>query len=53
MVGGALVDTGRRKFGTAVGDGVHTGIHTTIYPGRKLGAHSATRPGEIVDSDRE
>ncbi|MFZ0431025.1 MAG: hypothetical protein WAO20_23125 [Acidobacteriota bacterium] len=53
MVGGALVDTGRRKFGTAVGDGVHTGIHTTIYPGRKLGAHSSTRPGEIVDSDRE
>ncbi len=50
-VNGELVDTGRRKFGTIVGDHVHTGIHTAIYPGRKLHPHSSTRPGEIVQRD--
>ena len=51
MVQGTLVDTGRRKFGTVAGDGVHTGIHTSIYPGRKLWPHTSTRPGEIVRYD--
>lgn len=51
-VEGELMDTGRRKFGAVVGDGAHTGIHTTIYPGRKLGPQSSTRPGEIVDRDK-
>ena len=53
MVQGTLVDTGRRKFGTVVGDGVHTGIHTSIYPGRKLWPNTSTRPGEIVRYDRQ
>jgi UDP-N-acetylglucosamine diphosphorylase / glucose-1-phosphate thymidylyltransferase / UDP-N-acetylgalactosamine diphosphorylase / glucosamine-1-phosphate N-acetyltransferase / galactosamine-1-phosphate N-acetyltransferase len=52
MVAGELVDTGRRKFGTVIADGVHTGIHTSIYPGRKLWPNASTRPGEIVDRDR-
>jgi len=51
LVAGELVDTGRRKFGAVVGDGVHTGIHTSIYPGRKLGAGTTTRPGDIVRTD--
>lgn len=51
MVGGALIDTGRRKFGTIVGDGVHTGINTSIYPGRKLWPGTSTLPGEIVSRD--
>ncbi|NQW99692.1 hypothetical protein HQ447_03465 [bacterium] len=51
MVNGALLDTGRRKFGTVIGDGVHTGINTSIYPGRKLGPSTTTRPGEIVQQD--
>ncbi|MFA4945869.1 MAG: DapH/DapD/GlmU-related protein [Lentisphaeria bacterium] len=51
QVGGALVDTGRRKFGTVMGDDVHTGIHTAIYPGRKFWPHASTRPGEIVSRD--
>jgi bifunctional UDP-N-acetylglucosamine pyrophosphorylase/glucosamine-1-phosphate N-acetyltransferase len=51
MAGGALVDTGRRKFGSIIGDGVHTGINTSIYPGRKLWPHTTTRPGEIVQHD--
>ena len=48
MSGGKLVPTGRRKFGTIIGAGVHTGIHTAIYPGRTLSEGSSTRPGEIV-----
>jgi UDP-N-acetylglucosamine diphosphorylase / glucose-1-phosphate thymidylyltransferase / UDP-N-acetylgalactosamine diphosphorylase / glucosamine-1-phosphate N-acetyltransferase / galactosamine-1-phosphate N-acetyltransferase len=51
MVDGSLIDTGRRKFGVVVGDQVHTGINTSIYPGRKLWPHTSTRPGEIVQRD--
>jgi bifunctional UDP-N-acetylglucosamine pyrophosphorylase/glucosamine-1-phosphate N-acetyltransferase len=51
LVGGRLVDTGRRKFGVIIGDHVHTGINTVIYPGRKLWPHTSTRPGEIVQRD--
>jgi len=51
LVGGALVDTGRRKFGAIIGDGVHTGIHTSIYPGRKLWPQTSTRPGTVVTTD--
>lgn len=50
-VDGVLVDTGRRKFGCIIGDGVHTGINTSIYPGRKLWPGTSTRPGEIVQRD--
>jgi bifunctional UDP-N-acetylglucosamine pyrophosphorylase/glucosamine-1-phosphate N-acetyltransferase len=50
-VEGRLVDTGRRKLGAIVGDGVHTGIHTSIYPGRKLWPKTFTLPGAIVDKD--
>jgi len=51
QAGGQLVDTGRRKFGTVMGDRVHTGIHTSIYPGRKLWPDTSTLPGAIVKSD--
>jgi bifunctional UDP-N-acetylglucosamine pyrophosphorylase/glucosamine-1-phosphate N-acetyltransferase len=48
---GRMVYTGRRKLGAIVGDGVHTGIHTSIYPGRKLWPMTSTLPGAIVDKD--
>ena len=51
MVDGVLIDTGRRKFGTIIGDRVHTGIHTSIYPGRKLFPGTSTLPGAIVRQD--
>jgi len=51
MVRGELIDTGRRKFGTIVGDGTHTGILTAIYPGRKLGPNSSTQPNDTVERD--
>ncbi len=51
MVDGILVATGRDKFGTVMGDGVHTGIHTSIYPGRKLWPGVTTVPGAVVRED--
>ena len=50
-VGKELVDTGRRKFGTVIGDGVHTGIGTLVYPGRKIGPGLFTLPGDMVRKD--
>ena len=51
MVEEKLIDTGRRKFGAIIGDYVHTGIHTSIYPGRKIWPHKSTLPGDIVQKD--
>lgn len=51
MVNGSLLDTGRRKFGSIIGENVHTGIHTAIYPGRKIWADLSTRPGDVVQLD--
>ena len=46
-----LVDTGRRKLGAIIGDDVHTGINTSIYPGRKLWPRTSTLPGAVVTED--
>ena len=51
LVKDKLVDTGRRKLGCIIGDGVHTGINTSIYPGRKIDFKKTTHPGEIVKKD--
>jgi acetyltransferase-like isoleucine patch superfamily enzyme len=51
MVAGSLVDTGRVRFGAIIGDGVRTGVNTSVYPGRKIGAGRVTRPNAIVDRD--
>jgi len=51
LVRGVLVETQRRKFGAIFGDRVHTGIHTSVYPGRKLWPDTATRPGTVVQYD--
>ena len=49
---GQLVSTGRRKFGAVIGEGVHTGINTSIYPGRYLSKGSSTQPGEVVKNSK-
>jgi bifunctional UDP-N-acetylglucosamine pyrophosphorylase/glucosamine-1-phosphate N-acetyltransferase len=51
MVKGSLLDTGRRKLGVIVGDGVRTGINTSIYPGRKIWPGKTTLPGQVVKED--
>ncbi len=47
-VKGERVDTGRKKFGAIFGDDVHTGINTSVYPGRMLWPHTVTFPGEAI-----
>ena len=51
MVKGALIATGRRKLGAIIGDKAKTGIHTSIYPGRKIWPGKTTMPGEVVKKD--
>ena len=51
IVKGELIDSGRRKFGTIIADGVHTGINTSIYPGRKFWPNTSCLPGEIIKKD--
>ncbi len=51
MVNSKLKETGRKKFGAVIGDNSKTGIHTTIYPGRKIWPNKATMPGEIIKKD--
>ncbi|OAQ52050.1 hypothetical protein HTG_13795 [Natrinema mahii] len=51
-VKGERVSTGRRKFGVVAGDGVKTGINTSLTPGLKLAGGATTRPGETVERDR-
>lgn len=50
---GILVDSGRRKLGAIIADNAHTGINTSIYPGRKIFPNKTTMPGEVVKKDVE
>jgi len=52
VIDGELIDTGRRKFGAIIADGVHTGINTSIYPARKLGKNVTTLPAEVINGDK-
>jgi bifunctional UDP-N-acetylglucosamine pyrophosphorylase/glucosamine-1-phosphate N-acetyltransferase len=48
------IDTGRRKFGVALGDGTKTGINATLNAGVLLDAGETVKPGETVwESRRE
>ncbi len=47
-VKGKMVDTGRRKLGVIMGDGVHTGINVSIDVGTMLGARVFIAPGAQV-----
>jgi len=51
-VRGERVSTGRRKYGVVAGEGVKTGVNTSIDPGTVLSPGTTTRPGEWIDRDR-
>lgn len=51
MVQGKAIDTGRVKLGTMIGDGVRTGVNTSIEAGVKIGIARTTKPGSYVDKD--
>ncbi len=46
-----MVDSGRRKLGVILGDGVESGINALFMPGIKLGCNSWVGPNVIVHRD--
>lgn len=51
IVDGELINTGRDKLGAILGDGVQTGVNTSVYPGRKIGKGRTTLPGSVIQRD--
>lgn len=51
MIQGKLVDTGRIKLGAILGDGVRTGVNTSIEAGVKIGVARTIRAGSYVGED--
>ena len=47
-IGYRLLDSGRRKLGVIMGDGVHTAINTSINVGTVIESGGFTKPGEVV-----
>ncbi len=46
-----LIDTGRKKLGTMMGDRVKTGINTSFFPGCKIWPGKTTLPGEVAKNE--
>ena len=51
MIRGQEVNTGRLKYGAVLGDGVRTGVNTSIEAGVKIGIARTTLPGTYVAKD--
>ena len=51
MVRGKPVNTGRLKLGAMLGDGVRTGVNTSIEAGVKIGIARTTAPGSVIAKD--
>jgi UDP-N-acetylglucosamine diphosphorylase/glucosamine-1-phosphate N-acetyltransferase len=51
MVKDKIIDTGRRKLGAVLGDGVKTGINVLFMPGVKVGNDSWIGPNVLVHRD--
>lgn len=51
MIQGKAVNTGRLKLGAILGDGVRTGVNTSIEAGVKIGIARTTRAGSYVGKD--
>ena len=51
MIHGKPVNNGRLKLGAILGDGVRTGVNTSIEPGIKIGVARTTAPGSFVQKD--
>lgn len=51
IVSGKPVNTGRLKLGAMIGDGVRTGVNTSIEAGIKIGVARTTTPGSVISKD--
>lgn len=50
---GKVLSSGRRKLGTIMGDGVQTGINSSLMPGVKVGPGALVGPGVVLYEDVE
>ena len=50
---GRALSSGRRKLGTIMGDGVQTGINSSLMPGVRIGPGAYVGPGVVVYDDVE
>jgi bifunctional UDP-N-acetylglucosamine pyrophosphorylase/glucosamine-1-phosphate N-acetyltransferase len=46
-----MIDSGRRKFGSIIGDSVKTGINSSFSPGVKVGSNSTIGSGVLLYDD--
>jgi NDP-sugar pyrophosphorylase family protein len=51
MIQGKAINTGRLKFGAVLGDGVRTGVNTSIEAGVKIGVARTTQAGSYIGKD--
>ena len=51
VIKGKVLDSGRRKLGTILGDHVKTGINTSFMPGVKVGANTWVGANLMVERD--
>ena len=51
IVQGNPVNTGRLKLGAILGDGVRTGVNTSLEAGVKIGIARTTSPGSVISKD--
>lgn len=51
IVRGKPVNTGRLKLGAILGDGVRTGVNTSLEAGIKIGIARTTSPGSVISKD--
>jgi len=51
VIKGQPINTGRIKLGAILGDGVKTGVNTSIEAGAKIGIGRTTRPGSYIGED--
>ena len=48
VIDGRPIDTGLRKFGAILGDGVQTGCNVVLNPGTLIGPHSLVYPNATI-----
>jgi UDP-N-acetylglucosamine diphosphorylase / glucose-1-phosphate thymidylyltransferase / UDP-N-acetylgalactosamine diphosphorylase / glucosamine-1-phosphate N-acetyltransferase / galactosamine-1-phosphate N-acetyltransferase len=51
IVQGKAINTGRLKLGAILGDGVRTGVNTSLEAGVKIGIARTTSPGSVISKD--
>lgn len=51
MIQGQAINTGRIKLGAMLGDGVRTGVNTSLEAGVKIGVARTTAPGSTISKD--